>query len=133
METREYIMKHYTPYDGDASFLAEPTARTKALWGKLSSLLKIEREQERDVWNRQRDHFHHYKPPTGLHRQGFGDHRRIADRRAAQAGDHAFWRDSVDPYRTPSLLHGGAKEDPGYFHLSQDPQRRCGSMSIPRR
>ena len=46
IETREYIMKHYTPYDGDASFLAEPTARTKALWGKLSSLLKIERDRK---------------------------------------------------------------------------------------
>ena len=45
MNTRDYIITRYTPYDGDESFLAEPTERTIALWEKLSGLLRIERER----------------------------------------------------------------------------------------
>ena len=40
---RDFIVSHYTPYDGDGSFLAGPTQRTKALWDKLSGLLEQER------------------------------------------------------------------------------------------
>jgi len=45
MSTRNYIIKNYTPYDGDESFLAQSTARTKALWEELSAYLKTERER----------------------------------------------------------------------------------------
>ncbi|MDD4573010.1 MAG: formate C-acetyltransferase [Sphaerochaeta sp.] len=45
INTRSFIIDNYTPYDGDASFLAPPTAKTKKLWEKLSSLLAIERER----------------------------------------------------------------------------------------
>lgn len=45
MDTRAYIIKHYTPYDGDESFLTEPTDRTKTLWKKLSALLAVERNR----------------------------------------------------------------------------------------
>lgn len=45
MDTRTYIIDNYTPYDGDASFLTPPTERTKALWSKLSALLKVERDR----------------------------------------------------------------------------------------
>jgi formate C-acetyltransferase len=45
MNTRKFIVDNYTPYDGDESFLTEPTSRTIELWGKLSSLLKTERER----------------------------------------------------------------------------------------
>ncbi|HOQ93607.1 MAG TPA: formate C-acetyltransferase [Sphaerochaeta sp.] len=44
IDVRSYINDHYTPYDGDASFLASPTERTLALWEKLKALLAIERE-----------------------------------------------------------------------------------------
>jgi formate C-acetyltransferase len=43
INTRKYITEHYTPYDGDESFLAGPTERTKKLWGELKELLEIER------------------------------------------------------------------------------------------
>jgi len=43
IQVREYIMDHYTPYDGDASFLAPPTARTRALWDQVRQLLAEER------------------------------------------------------------------------------------------
>ena len=45
MDTRTYIIENYTPYDGDESFLTEPTERTQALWGKLSSALAVERDR----------------------------------------------------------------------------------------
>ena len=43
IQVRDYIVKHYTPYDGDGSFLAGPTQRTKKLWAELSQLLEQER------------------------------------------------------------------------------------------
>ncbi|MBQ2676288.1 MAG: formate C-acetyltransferase [Clostridia bacterium] len=44
IDTRDFIIRNYTPYDGDESFLAPPTERTKKLWDKVSALLKQERE-----------------------------------------------------------------------------------------
>lgn len=41
---RDFIVKNYTPYDGDSSFLAPPTERTKALWDKVMALLEEERK-----------------------------------------------------------------------------------------
>lgn len=43
INTRDFIVKNYTPYDGDESFLAPPTERTKALWDKLCEKMKEER------------------------------------------------------------------------------------------
>lgn len=45
INVRNFIQKNYTPYEGDESFLANPTQRTKDLWKKLSSLLKEERNR----------------------------------------------------------------------------------------
>ena len=39
---REFIIEHYTPYEGDASFLTPPTERTLSLWDKVSTLLEKE-------------------------------------------------------------------------------------------
>ena len=44
VNVRDFIQKNYTPYEGDESFLAEATPRTKRLMGKLQDLFKIERE-----------------------------------------------------------------------------------------
>ena len=43
IDTRDFIQKNYTPYDGDESFLAGPTDATNKLWGKLKELQKQER------------------------------------------------------------------------------------------
>jgi len=40
---REFIQNNYTIYDGDESFLAEPTDATNKLWGMLQVLQKEER------------------------------------------------------------------------------------------
>ena len=45
VNTRDFIQKNYTPYEGDESFLAGPTERTKELWGEVLDLLLKEREQ----------------------------------------------------------------------------------------
>lgn len=43
IDTRDFIQKNYTPYDGDESFLAGPTDAANKLWGKLQELQKQER------------------------------------------------------------------------------------------
>ncbi|MGN0642651.1 MAG: formate C-acetyltransferase [Huintestinicola sp.] len=44
INVRDFIQKNYTPYDGDESFLAEPTEATKKLWDDVMELAKKERE-----------------------------------------------------------------------------------------
>ena len=43
IDVRNFISMNYTPYEGDASFLEEPTEATNKLWGKLQELQKEER------------------------------------------------------------------------------------------
>ncbi|NKD85579.1 formate C-acetyltransferase [Haematospirillum jordaniae] len=45
VDVRDFILRNVTPYEGDDSFLAGATERTKALWDKLGELLKLEREK----------------------------------------------------------------------------------------
>jgi formate C-acetyltransferase len=45
INVRDFIQKNYTPYDGDASFLAGPTQNTKDLWAQVIDLQKLERER----------------------------------------------------------------------------------------
>ena len=45
INVRDFIQKNYTPYDGDASFLAGPTQNTKDLWEQVLGLQKLERER----------------------------------------------------------------------------------------
>ena len=44
INVRDFIQKNYTPYEGDASFLAGATENTKKLWDDVSELFKKERE-----------------------------------------------------------------------------------------
>ena len=43
INVRDFIQNNYTPYEGDSSFLADPTEATNQLWGKLQELQKEER------------------------------------------------------------------------------------------
>ncbi|MFI7707462.1 pyruvate formate lyase family protein [Nonomuraea sp. NPDC049480] len=43
VDVRAFIQANYTPYEGDASFLAGPTKRTRALWTEVSALFPEER------------------------------------------------------------------------------------------
>lgn len=42
INTRDFIVANYTPYDGDESFLAPPTENTKQLWKELSAMMREE-------------------------------------------------------------------------------------------
>ena len=44
IDVRDFIMKNYTQYNGDESFLAGPTEATKTLWAQVMELSKKERE-----------------------------------------------------------------------------------------
>ncbi len=44
INVRDFIQKNYTPYEGNSSFLAEPTEATKKLWNKCLDLFRHERE-----------------------------------------------------------------------------------------
>ncbi len=43
IDVRDFIQRNYTPYEGDAAFLAPATERTEALWDRLLPLLAEER------------------------------------------------------------------------------------------
>ncbi|OUP48828.1 formate C-acetyltransferase [Lachnoclostridium sp. An181] len=45
INVRDFIQKNYTPYEGDDSFLADPTEDTKDLWAQVMELNKEEREK----------------------------------------------------------------------------------------
>ncbi|MBO5383204.1 MAG: formate C-acetyltransferase [Ruminococcus sp.] len=44
INVRDFILKNYTEYDGDASFLTPPTEATKKLWAMVTELSEKERE-----------------------------------------------------------------------------------------
>jgi len=45
IDVRDFIQQNYTPYEGDASFLAPATERTKKLWDQLNKLFVEERKK----------------------------------------------------------------------------------------
>ena len=42
IDVRDFVVKNYTPYDGDSTFLKGPSQRTNALWQSCELLLKKE-------------------------------------------------------------------------------------------
>lgn len=45
INVRNFIIKNYTPYEGDDSFLAKPTEATLKLWDKVSDLMNEEHKR----------------------------------------------------------------------------------------
>jgi formate C-acetyltransferase len=45
IDVRDFILKNFTPFSGDESFLKVPTEATSLLWEKVMALTKKEREQ----------------------------------------------------------------------------------------
>ena len=46
INVRDFIVKNFTPYNGDDSFLSAPTSATKQLWEQVCALMKVERERK---------------------------------------------------------------------------------------
>ena len=44
IDVRDFILRNYTPYDRDGSFLSGPVETTEKLWNKVKTLLKAERD-----------------------------------------------------------------------------------------
>ena len=49
INVRDFIQKNYTPYEGDSSFLADATEKTKKLWNEVLELYKKEKEAPGNV------------------------------------------------------------------------------------
>ena len=49
INVRDFIQTNYTPYEGDSSFLKEPTEKTKKLWEEVLELYKKEKAAEGGV------------------------------------------------------------------------------------
>ena len=45
IDVRDFIQQNYEPYDGDGSFLAPATPRTRGLWDRLNELFVEERRK----------------------------------------------------------------------------------------
>lgn len=45
IDVRDFIQRNYTPYEGDDSFLAGPTARTERVWRTIVEMFPAERER----------------------------------------------------------------------------------------
>jgi formate C-acetyltransferase len=45
INTRDFIQRNYVPYEGDGSFLASATERTKRIWNRLNELFVEERRK----------------------------------------------------------------------------------------
>ena len=45
INVRDFIQQNYTPYEGDGSFLAPATERTKKIWDRLNELFIEERKK----------------------------------------------------------------------------------------
>ncbi|WMJ22022.1 formate C-acetyltransferase [Paludicola sp. MB14-C6] len=45
VNVRDFIINNYTPYEGDESFLVNPTQKTVQLWNKVSALMKEEHKR----------------------------------------------------------------------------------------
>ncbi len=46
INVQDFVLSNVRPYDGDESFLAEPTERTRRLWEQCRDLLRVEQERE---------------------------------------------------------------------------------------
>ena len=49
INVRDFIQKNYTPYEGDSTFLASATEKTKKLWDEVLELYKKEKEGKAGV------------------------------------------------------------------------------------
>ena len=87
INVRDFIQQNYTPYEGDASFLAPATPRTQEIWKKLNGAVRRRAQEERA--RRLADSRIDHRACAGLHRPRQRDHRRAADRGAAEARHHA--------------------------------------------
>ncbi len=117
VNVREFIQRNYTPYEGDGAFLQ---GRDRAHARDVEDAAAAARAGAREGHTRRvADSFRHSRARSRLHRQGERDHRRPADRRAAEARDHAVRR----------LARGGG--EPRVVRLQARRARRRNLHQVP--
>ncbi len=123
IDVRDFIQANYTPYEGDASFLAGPTDRTRVVWEKVNELFPEERRRGvLDV---------DAATPSTItsHAPGFIDRDRelivgLQTDAPPQARDHAGRRPAHGGERTQGVrLRARPVRHEGVRLLPQDPQR----------
>lgn len=63
IDVRDFIQKNYTAYEGDKSFLAEPTEKTKKLWAQAEALIIEEiKKGVMDVETKEFSGINNFKP-----------------------------------------------------------------------
>ncbi len=122
INVRAFIQLNYTPYEGDETFLAPATARTKRIWETLTKLFVEERKKGvLDI----------SQIPSSItaHAPGYIDkkqrgHRRAPDRGPAQARHHAERRVPDGAERPQGLrLRARPARGGGVHQVPEDPQR----------
>ena len=123
VDVRDFIQRNYTPYEGDGTFLA---GADRAHQGHVEDLAAAARGGAQEGHPRRlAGSLEHPRARAGLHRQGERDHRRPADRRAAEARDHAVRR-LAGGRGEPRVLRLQARRAHrrDLHQVPQDPQRR---------
>ena len=123
INVRDFIQQNYDPYDGDR---VVPRPRDRPHEADPGAAERVVRRgaQEGRARRLPDSQFDHGSRPR-LHRQGERDHRRPADRRAAQASDHAQWRLPDGPHFAQDLrlrARPACRRD--LHQVPQDSQRR---------
>ena len=124
-DVRDFIQRNYTPYTGDAGFLAGPTERTTALWQRLTEMFPAERAK--GVY----DIDANTPAMITAHAPGYidRDHEIIVGLQTDAPLKRAImpfggWRMVEDALK--NLRLPGRPRDQEHLHqLPQDPQRRC--------
>ena len=123
VNVRWFLQQNYTPYDGDAAFLAPATERTQAHLEKTGGDVRRgaqEKGRARCFPDAEFDH----GARARIHRQRERSHRRPSDGSAAQARHHAQWRSAHGAHFAQGLrLRAGPGGRGGVQQVSQDAQR----------
>jgi len=123
VDVREFIQRNYTPYEGDGCL---PSRGYRAHARYVADPATTARQGAREGHPRRiADSFRDRRARARLHRRGARDHRRPADRRAAQAGDHAVRRLACGRGESRILRVQARPSHRRDLHqVSQDAQRR---------
>ena len=122
INVRAFIQLNYTPYEGDASFLAPATARTKAIWEQADGAVRrgAQEGRARHLPDSEFDH----RARARLHRPRPRNHRRPPDRGAAEARHHAERRAAHGAGRARGVrLHAGSARGGSVHQVPEDAQR----------
>ena len=124
IDVRSFILSNFTPYTGDAAFLAGPDGEDAARLGDPAAGLPQRRARPARLRRRDPHPRRRGRLPRGLHLRRRRRHRRAADRHAAEAPHDARRRLADGGDGHPRGRAGARPAGQGDLHpVPQDPQR----------